>query len=183
MDNDTVIEFRLDTYGDDLDQCVKMDGLEFIADDVKKHVIAGQDIGIIEKLVDILNEDQREKHGPDYKQLRPTAFTVYRARLVFLNSANVEGRTCQNFLVRTSTLAKELKKFPNNAKLKALAESEDAEPVIRARIWASMDHEQYTENLGLLLGMTGPQFAEQMERGAKEFDQRIVISGAPKQTH
>ncbi len=165
MKDSTIIEFRLDSYGDDLIEVIEGLNIPALRAFIKGHIYAGNDLGLLEHLTTTISGMDKSK-----PPVLPTHFREYCARLMFMDSVNADCRSCQNYLVRTSKLAEELLRFPNNPNLLAALRVSDDVVIIKARIWSAQPGHVWTRDLGLLLGMSGEEFGEKMAAGAKQYE-------------
>lgn len=168
--HDTIIEYRLDIFGDDLEEVIAGMAPE-LSDAMKSCIKSGQELGFVEKLSKALNDSQQEK------KVSPTYFREYRARIVFMDSIDEDGTAKDSYLVRTSSLKVELKRFPDNPHLKEITSKESMNPIetISARIWSAQDTPDWHADLGLLLGVTGLEFENRMDSEAKAFSESIGV--------
>ncbi len=103
------IQYRLDTYGDDLNEVLEeFDTPEFRVH-IKGMIYAGQDLGLLEHITTTISATDKSQ-----PPVLPTRFREYKARLMFMDSVNEDCHSCQNYLVRTAKLAEELLRFPHN---------------------------------------------------------------------
>ncbi len=160
------IEYRLDSYGDDLNDCLEGFDIPEFHDHIKNAVRSGYDLGLLEHITTTLSD--MNKNEPT---VFPTYFKEYRARLMFMDSVDEDCHSCQNYLVRTARLAEELLRFPHNPNLLAALRASDDVVTIKARIWSTQPFDEWTRDLGLLLGMSGDEFNEKMVEATERYQQ------------
>ena len=160
------IEYRLDSYGDDLNEVLEDFDMPEFRVHIKSMICAGLDLGLLEHITKTISATDKSK-----EPVLPTRFREYRARLVFVDSVSEDGQGCQNYLVRSSELARELLRFPHNPNLQAAMSAKTDVVTIKARIWSAQPGHVWNRDLGLLLGMSGDEFHEKMMAATEQFEQ------------